>query len=102
MANVYNVDKNDIHTLCIMSIDKYVNIVYNINILVYYILEVSIMTLYDLWCVAPASHVFINNVGGEPVEYTGSGKYTYWYVADVRATSFPMYKSVLLVNIRNH
>lgn len=58
------------------------------------------MTLYDLWSVCPCSHVFINNVDGVPVEYTGSGKYSYWYVVDVYATSYPMYKSVLSVTIK--
>lgn len=56
------------------------------------------MTLYDLWFVCPRSHVFIF-VNGEWLEYTGSGKYSYWYVKDVEAGSFPMYKSVLKVKI---
>lgn len=57
------------------------------------------MTLYDLWFVCPRSHVFIL-VNNEWVEYTGTRDFAYWYVADVEAGSFPMYKSVLKVKIR--
>lgn len=57
------------------------------------------MTLYDLWFVCPRSHVFIF-VDGEWVEYSGGKKYAYWYVEDVEAASYPMYKSVLQVKIR--
>jgi len=57
------------------------------------------MTLYDLWFVCPRSHVFILR-DGEWIEYTGGKKYAYWYVQDVEADSFPMYKSVLKVKIR--
>lgn len=58
------------------------------------------MTLYDLWFVCPNSHLFINNVDGVPVEYTGAGKYSYWYVVDVRAVRYPNYGCVLSVTIR--
>lgn len=59
------------------------------------------MTLYDLWYVCPRSHVFVETPDGW-VEYTGTGKYSYWYVVDVEACSLPMYKSALKVKIRNH
>lgn len=61
------------------------------------------MTVKELWSVAPQSFVFIAEVDGQPTatmtEYCGGKKYADSRVIDVRATAYPMHKSVLEIKI---
>lgn len=57
------------------------------------------MTVKELWDVSPRSFLILRQIGVGQVEYHGNGKYSGATVLDVQAVSWPMYKSVLLVEI---
>ena len=57
------------------------------------------MTLYELWKVAPQSHVFVRQENGALVGYRGSDGWADIEVASVVATEYPMYRSVLEVRL---
>lgn len=61
------------------------------------------MTLHELWRVSPQSFIFIRNADGSVEEYHGhplaTDKLASSKVANVFATSYPMFKSVLEVRL---
>ena len=57
------------------------------------------MTLYEIWFVSPQSFTFVKYRDGRVEEYTGSGALDNREVANVRATSYPMFRSVLEVTL---
>ena len=59
------------------------------------------MTLYDLWQISPQSHVFIEKADKTVVQYHGEKYGLMLEIESVKATSYPMYKSVLQVQIKH-
>ena len=61
------------------------------------------MTLHELWQISPESHVFVEeHENPESVtEYHGEKYGMRCKVESVKATSYPMYKSVLQVKIKS-
>ena len=59
------------------------------------------MTLYELWNVAPQSKVCVRQENGALVEYTGGYALSDKEVVFVKATAYPMCRSVLEVKLAN-
>ena len=53
------------------------------------------MTLFDLYTVSPQSFVFVRCNSGRLVEYNGGAHGKFVTLKTVKATEYPMYKSVL-------
>lgn len=57
------------------------------------------MKLYELWRVSPQSFVFVRLANGSVMEYRGGKNGADLEVSRVKATEYPMYKSVLEVEV---
>lgn len=55
------------------------------------------MTLYEIWNVSPQSHVFAVCRRGKPMEYKGENIGKALYVSAIKATEYPMFRSVIEV-----
>lgn len=59
------------------------------------------MTVHEIWKVNPQGHTFIRRGEDDRViEYTGNGDYKEGAVLRVKATSYPMYKSVIEITLK--
>ena len=61
------------------------------------------LTIQELWRVSPQSHIFIRNEDGSVTEYKGfrlSVADSKGEVVNVKATQYPMYRSVLEVTLK--
>ena len=58
------------------------------------------MTLHELWSVSPQCFVFVRQKNGQLKEYAGGKKNADARVEKIIGTSYPMFKNVLEVTIR--
>ena len=57
------------------------------------------MVLFDLWKCAAQSHIFIRHKSGTVEEYIGTKSEAGARIKSVKATSYPMFKSVIEVEL---
>lgn len=58
------------------------------------------MSIYELWMVSPQSHIFIKGDDGKVMEYNGGLDNSDMEVDRIVATSYPMYRSVIEVTVK--
>lgn len=58
------------------------------------------MKLKELWMVSPQSFIFVRNEDGRVIEYKGTKDLASRTVEKATATSYPMYKSVIEVELK--